>query len=39
MNPRGRSVDDDLVNFGLVLIAAVGLVAAVLRWGEVRLHG
>ena len=31
MNPRGRSVDDDLVNLGLVLIAAVGLVAAVLR--------
>lgn len=31
MNPRGRSVDDDLVNLGLILIAAVGLLAAVLR--------
>jgi len=31
MNPRGRSVDDDLVNLGLLLIAAVGLLAAVLR--------
>ena len=31
MNPRGRSVDDDLVNLGLILIAAVGLLAGVLR--------
>jgi type IV secretion system protein VirD4 len=31
VNPRGRSVDDDLVNLGLILIAAVGLLAAILR--------
>ena len=31
MNPRGRSVDDDLVNLGLILIAAVGLLVGVLR--------
>ncbi|CUR54287.1 TraM recognition domain-containing protein [Nocardioides sp.] len=31
MNPRGRSIDDQLVNLGLVIIAAVGLLAAILR--------
>lgn len=31
MNPRGQGVDDDLVNLGLVLIAAVGVIAAILR--------
>jgi type IV secretion system protein VirD4 len=31
MNPRGQGVDDDLVNLGLVLIAAVGVLAAILR--------
>lgn len=31
MSPHGRSVDDDLVNLGLILIAVVGLVAALLR--------
>ena len=31
MNPRGQGVDDDLVNLGLILIAAVGVLAAVLR--------
>ncbi|CUR58153.1 putative membrane protein [metagenome] len=31
MNPRGPGVDDDLVNLGLILIAAVGFIAAILR--------
>lgn len=31
MNPAGRSVDDALVNLGLVLIAAVGVLASLLR--------
>ena len=31
MNPRGPGVDDDLVNLGLGLIAAVGVIAAILR--------
>ena len=31
MNPRGQGVDDDLVNLGLILIAAVGFIAAILR--------
>ena len=31
MNPRGQGVDDDLVNLGLILIAAVGVIAAILR--------
>ena len=31
MNPRGQGVDDDLVNLGLVLVAAVGALAALLR--------
>ncbi len=31
MNPRGQGVDDDLVNLGLILISAVGLLAAILR--------
>ena len=31
MNPRGQGVDDDLVNLGLIVIAVVGLVAAILR--------
>jgi H+/Cl- antiporter ClcA len=31
MSPRGPGIDDDLVNLGLILIAAVGLIAAVLR--------
>ena len=31
MNPRGQGVDDDLVNLGLILIAAVGVLAAILR--------
>jgi type IV secretion system protein VirD4 len=31
MNPRGQGVDDYLVTLGLVLIAGVGLIAAVLR--------
>lgn len=31
MNLRGQGVDDDLVNLGLILIAAVGVIAAVLR--------
>ena len=31
MNPRGQGVDDDLVNLGLALIAAVGVIAAILR--------
>lgn len=31
MNPRGQGVDDNLVNLGLILIAAVGLIAAILR--------
>ena len=34
MNPRGRSVDDDLVNLGLILIAAVGLLAVALARGR-----
>lgn len=31
MNPRGQGVDDDLVNLGLILIAAVGVIATILR--------
>ncbi len=31
MNSAGRSVDDELVNLGLVLIAAVGVLAGLLR--------
>ena len=31
MNPRGQGVDDQLVNLGLILIAAVGVTAALLR--------
>jgi type IV secretion system protein VirD4 len=31
VNPRGQGVDDDLVNLGLILIAAAGILAAVLR--------
>ena len=31
MTPRGHGVDDDLVNLGLILVAAVGLIAAILR--------
>lgn len=31
MNPRGQGVDDDLVNLGLIAIAAVGVIAAILR--------
>ena len=31
MNPRGQGLDDDLVNLGLVLIAAVVVIAAILR--------
>ena len=31
MNPRAQRVDDDLVNLGLILVAAAGLVAAFLR--------
>ena len=31
VNPRGQGVDDDLVNLGLGLIAAVGVLAAILR--------
>ena len=31
MNPRGQGVDEDLVNLGLIVIAAVGFTAAVLR--------
>ena len=31
MNPRGRSVDDELVNLGLIAIAAVAMLAAILR--------
>jgi type IV secretion system protein VirD4 len=31
MSLRGEGVDDDLVNLGLILIAAVGLIAAILR--------
>ena len=31
MNPRGQGVDDDLVNLGLILISAVGAIAAILR--------
>ena len=31
MNPRGQSVDNDLVNLGLAGIAAVGVLAAALR--------
>jgi type IV secretion system protein VirD4 len=31
VNPRGQGVDDDLVNLGLGLIAAVGAIGAVLR--------
>jgi len=31
VNPRGRGVDDDLVNLGLILIAASGVLAAILR--------
>jgi type IV secretion system protein VirD4 len=31
VNPRGQGVDDDLVNLGLILIATVGFIAAILR--------
>ena len=31
MNPRGQGVDDELVNLGLIVIAAVGVAAAILR--------
>ncbi|GAB2447025.1 hypothetical protein GCM10027062_30680 [Nocardioides hungaricus] len=31
MNPRSQGVDDELVNLGLILIAAIGVVAAILR--------
>jgi type IV secretion system protein VirD4 len=31
MNPRGQSVDNDLVNLGLFGIAALGCLAAALR--------
>ena len=31
MNPRGPGIDDDLVNLGLILIAAAGIIAAILR--------
>jgi type IV secretion system protein VirD4 len=31
VNPRGHGVDDDLVNLGLGLIAAAGVIAAILR--------
>ena len=31
MNPRGRGADDELVNLGLVLVAAIGVIAATLR--------
>jgi type IV secretion system protein VirD4 len=31
VNPRGRSVDDELVNLGLIAIAAIGALAAILR--------
>ena len=31
MNPRGQGIDDDLANLGLILIAAVGVLAAILR--------
>lgn len=31
MTPRGQGVDDDLVNLGLILVAAVGLITAILR--------
>lgn len=38
MNPRGRSVDDELVNLGLLLIAAVGTLAGVL-WAAGAVAG
>ena len=38
MNPRGRSVDDELVNHGLLLIAAVGALAGVL-WAAGAVTG
>lgn len=31
MKPQGQGVDDDLVNLGLILLAAAGLLAAILR--------
>ncbi|WP_269305727.1 type IV secretory system conjugative DNA transfer family protein [Aeromicrobium sp. HA] len=31
MNPRGRGIDDTLVNLGLVAVAVLGLISAVLR--------
>ena len=31
MNPRGQSADNDLVNLGLIGIAALGCLAAALR--------
>ncbi|GAA4393248.1 hypothetical protein GCM10023153_13030 [Ornithinibacter aureus] len=31
MNPRGQGVDDQLVNLGILLIAALGAIAALLR--------
>ena len=30
MNPRGRGVDDELVNLGLILVASAAALAAVL---------
>lgn len=38
MNPRGSSVDDELVNLGLLLIAAVGTLAGVL-WAAGAVAG
>ena len=42
MNPRGQSIDDYLVNLGLVLVASVGLLATILRFAgslAARLSG
>ena len=38
MNPHGRSVDDELVNLGLILIASVGVLAGVL-WATGAVAG
>ena len=38
MNPHGRSVDDELVNLGLILIASVGALAGVL-WAAGAVAG
>ncbi len=38
MNPRGSSVDDNLVNLGLILIASVGVLAGVL-WAAGAVAG